>query len=119
LSLLSYTGYTLEEVRSSSIPQHQQLLDQLDILIDGPYVEADSADLLWRGSANQRIHLLTERHRLLRNGLAARGAGIEVHLRRDGTVFWAGVPPPGFAAELASALDANGISLVNIDGAWT
>ncbi len=48
-----YTGFTFE----SLINQDQrQLLEELDVLVDGPFVQAlRDPDLLFRGSSNQRI----------------------------------------------------------------
>ena len=48
-----YTGFTFE----SLINQDQrQLLEELDVLVDGPFIQAlRDPDLLFRGSSNQRI----------------------------------------------------------------
>lgn len=51
----SYTGYTFEELLEGT-PYQKALLEQLDILIDGPFVQAErSLELRFRGSRNQRI----------------------------------------------------------------
>ena len=50
-----YTGYSIEELMEGSLDQ-KRLLDSIDILIDGPYVEErHSLELKFRGSLNQRI----------------------------------------------------------------
>ena len=48
-----YTGFTFE----SLITQEQrELLEQLDVLVDGPFIEKlRDPDLLFRGSSNQRL----------------------------------------------------------------
>ena len=48
-----YTGFTFE----SLITQEQrELLEQLDVLVDGPFIEKlRDTDLLFRGSSNQRL----------------------------------------------------------------
>ena len=49
-----YTGYTYEEIKDD--PVIAPLLEYIDTLVDGPYIEAQrDLDLLFRGSANQRI----------------------------------------------------------------
>ena len=49
-----YTGFTYEEVLAD--PRLSQILPYLDVLVDGPYVEAlRDTDLPFRGSSNQRI----------------------------------------------------------------
>ena len=51
----AYTGYTLEQLLSGT-PAQKALLENLDVLIDGPYLEAErSLELAFRGSRNQRI----------------------------------------------------------------
>ncbi len=51
-----YTGYTFEDLISSGTHEQKQLLNTLDILIDGPFIlKQRSLELLFRGSANQRI----------------------------------------------------------------
>lgn len=51
----SYTGYTFEQLLHGTEAQ-KALLSRLDVLIDGPYQESRrSLELVFRGSANQRI----------------------------------------------------------------
>jgi anaerobic ribonucleoside-triphosphate reductase activating protein len=48
-----YTGFTFE-----SLINHDQreLLEQIDVLVDGPFIEKlRDTDLLFRGSSNQRL----------------------------------------------------------------
>ena len=51
----SYTGYTFEALLQGD--EHQRkLLQSIDVLIDGPFVQAEkSLELNFRGSRNQRI----------------------------------------------------------------
>lgn len=56
ISMMSYTGYTLEELRARRDPATDELLGLLDILVDGRYVEAlRNLTLVYRGSENQRV----------------------------------------------------------------
>ena len=51
----SYSGYTFEQLLGGTQAQ-RDLLSQLDVLIDGPFVLAErSLELNFRGSRNQRI----------------------------------------------------------------
>lgn len=53
MNIIAYTGYTYE--RLLKMPEARPLLDRIDILIDGPFIEAEkSMDLMFRGSRNQR-----------------------------------------------------------------
>jgi anaerobic ribonucleoside-triphosphate reductase activating protein len=60
MSTLAFSGYTLEEIRE--LPSGPDVLAHLDVLIDGRYVASDRLATGLRGSANQRIQLLTERY---------------------------------------------------------
>lgn len=56
--LLVYSGYTYEQHRrvATRIVAIQGVLDAIDILVDGPYVQARARDPgPWTGSANQRV----------------------------------------------------------------
>lgn len=51
----SYSGYTFEQLLKGSTAQ-RELLEQIDILIDGPFLMGEkSLELVFRGSRNQRI----------------------------------------------------------------
>ena len=52
--LMAYTGYTLENLLCK--PECRAFLELLDLLVDGPFIEAEkSLELRFRGSRNQRI----------------------------------------------------------------
>ena len=49
-----YTGYLFEELLRN--PQQKELLEYIDVLVDGRFVEAlKDEDLRFRGSSNQRL----------------------------------------------------------------
>lgn len=51
-----FTGYTYEELMDRGDPAVHALLDETDILIDGPFLEEQrNLELLFRGSENQRL----------------------------------------------------------------
>jgi len=58
LHVMVYTGYTYEEIRNNAhkYPNWERLLQQVDILVDGPF-EINQQDYLlkFKGSKNQRI----------------------------------------------------------------
>ena len=56
LTLMSYSGYTLEELESRHDPETDELLSMLDILVDGRYDEKlRNLTLIYCGSENQRV----------------------------------------------------------------
>jgi anaerobic ribonucleoside-triphosphate reductase activating protein len=85
LSVMVFSGFTLEEARSLPEPAVAELLALTDILVDGPYLrEQPETRRRWIGSANQRVHFLSDRYRaddprwLLPNTLEVRLRGSEV-----------------------------------------
>lgn len=70
LTYLCYTGYTLSALQQRKDPEINSFLKELDILIDGPYIENLKGNYQWRGSKNQNIYFLTSRsipHRETKN----------------------------------------------------
>jgi anaerobic ribonucleoside-triphosphate reductase activating protein len=58
LDIVTFTGYTLEELREMAKTDKAvgDLLDKTDLLIDGPFINAEKdLTLQFRGSRNQRI----------------------------------------------------------------
>ena len=63
LSVMVYSGYTLEALHAKSDPAITELLAHTDLLVDGPYLrEQPDQTRRWIGSTNQRIHFLTDRY---------------------------------------------------------
>lgn len=51
-----YTGYTLEALKQENDPWKMELLRNIDVLVDGPFIqELRDEQLRFRGSSNQRI----------------------------------------------------------------
>ncbi len=62
LSILLFSGKTLEQLLS--FPDGSALISLLDVLIDGPYdLKKSNAPGMWPSSTNQKIRLLTDRHK--------------------------------------------------------
>ena len=57
-----WSGYTYEELKSKLHPKIREILETIDFLIDGPYIEEErDVTLEMRGSRNQRIIDLSEK----------------------------------------------------------
>ena len=62
IKIYIWSGYTYEKLLESHHPQVRSVLQKADVLIDGPYIEAErDISLPMRGSRNQRIIDLTEK----------------------------------------------------------
>lgn len=95
LSLICFTGYTLEQLRGEPPgPGVAALLAQAEVLIDGQYVAAENNNRGLRGSANQHVHYLSDRLRGGDYDFEERARQAEIHIS-DGSALLAGVPPQG------------------------
>ncbi|MCI8304535.1 MAG: anaerobic ribonucleoside-triphosphate reductase activating protein [Lawsonibacter sp.] len=56
-SIWCYSGYLFEELAAGGVGEHsRELLEKLDVLVDGPFVLAEKdLGLRFRGSSNQRV----------------------------------------------------------------
>ena len=53
--VVAYTGYTFEQLLEGT-PQQRHLLENIDVLVDGPFLlEKKTLELRFRGSSNQRV----------------------------------------------------------------
>ena len=56
LNVWAYTGYTWEQLLTRNDPDQMALLREVDVLVDGPFIQAErSLELDYRGSRNQRL----------------------------------------------------------------
>jgi len=63
LSVMVFTGWTYESIYRSKDKAVRRLLGQVDILVDGPFIqELTDPKLRWRGSSNQTVRFLTDRY---------------------------------------------------------
>jgi anaerobic ribonucleoside-triphosphate reductase activating protein len=82
LSVMTFSGYTWDQLTTAEIPAGERLLAATDLLIAGPYVAAQhSKARRWIGSENQTIHYLSPRYHALRTAWPAQGNSIEIRLR--------------------------------------
>jgi anaerobic ribonucleoside-triphosphate reductase activating protein len=85
LNVMSFTGFTLERLQSPYGPAGAaELIAQLDLLIDGPYVESlaiHHPDSLV-SSSNQRVHVFNP---TLGDRLTWASDQIEIHVLKDGS----------------------------------
>ena len=56
LNVWAYTGYTWEQLLDRNDPDQMSLLREVDVLVDGPFIQAQrSLELNYCGSKNQRL----------------------------------------------------------------
>jgi anaerobic ribonucleoside-triphosphate reductase activating protein len=90
LSLICFTGYRYERLinnpPNSGVPE---LLQEVDVLIDGPYIQAQNNSRGLRGSKNQRVIHLSSR--LNSYDFESQSRRLEVTIS-DGELSFVGIP---------------------------
>lgn len=100
LDVICYSGYALEQLNNNIIPKSKELLEYVDILIDGPYIEELNFDNYLRGSSNQNINHLKETYIQYKEKMANyKNRQIEITFTEAGEIFITGVPPKKFQSE--------------------
>jgi anaerobic ribonucleoside-triphosphate reductase activating protein len=92
LGVMCYTGFRLESLTGGGTDAQKALLNKIDLLVDGMYIENLHADLLWRGSSNQRLLALTDRYRDLLQKQQDNSSGLEFFVKESGEIGFSGVP---------------------------
>ena len=107
LSVMAYTGYLREDLEADE--GKRDLLEFIDVLVDGPYVEGEDHGELWRGSSNQRIHFLTTRYSHFgRTVERKKGRPLEIEFGKGASFTFSGIPPKGFRGRLEDGLRRKG-----------
>ena len=104
LDLICFTGYRYERLLAN--PPNAgvaELLKEVDVLIDGPFVQSLAGSVGLRGSSNQRIIPLTSR--LKDYALESEERKIEITIRH-GELGFIGIPTPGILSALQNASHA-------------
>lgn len=80
LSVMVFTGFLMEHLRSGKLPGAQALLDACDIVVDGPYMEGRaSRKRRYIGSDNQRVFIFGDRYAALSgDGWPTQNDGLEM-----------------------------------------
>jgi anaerobic ribonucleoside-triphosphate reductase activating protein len=103
LSLMVYTGHTLESLRTLPGGGAAGLLGLCDILVDGPFVEElYDEGLVWRGSTNQRLLCISARYSPadIEEAIAQQGRAAAVSGSASGAVAVSGAQSPASARRL-------------------
>lgn len=102
LNVICYTGFLLGQLSKMPVGSGvSDLLSQIDVLIDGPYIASQNDNRGLRGSSNQTIHHLTTRINEVDFENQPRQAEIYV---RNGSVWVVGVPPIGVGFNILNGI---------------
>ena len=59
LTVVCYTGYTVGQLRQANREDWNTLLSEVDLLIDGPFIQSERCYEPYRGSLNQKFYFLS------------------------------------------------------------
>ncbi len=109
LSVVTFTGYTVERIRAAGDAAWDRLLAATDLLIDGPFVEAQADQgRPWVGSSNKRFIFLTGRYRHLEADLNDIPNGLELRISPEGGVTINGMETSEALDQLRKTLVTSG-----------
>lgn len=90
LTVVCYTGYTIEQLKAGNREDWNSLLSEVDLLIDGPFIESERCNEPYRGSANQRMFYFSGR--ILPEEVEESHQTAEFTLSLDGSLITTGFP---------------------------
>jgi anaerobic ribonucleoside-triphosphate reductase activating protein len=101
LDIICFTGFRYERLlKNPPASGISDLLAQVDVLVDGPFVQSLHDSVGLRGSSNQRIIHLTPR--LKEYGLESQTRNVEITIR-DGELGLIGIPTPALLSALRTS----------------
>lgn len=91
--VIVYTGNTYEELLECDDSNVREFLSQIDILIDGSYIQELDDGVPYRGSSNQRIMLLSDRYKNCYEDYYLKSTKRNIEIKVTGeNVYLTGVP---------------------------
>ena len=101
LNIICFTGYRYERlIKDPPNSGVASLLAEIDLLIDGPFVQSKAESIGLRGSANQRFIHLTSR--LVDYDFASHKRTVEITFT-NGQMEFIGIPTPSIKAAMDKA----------------
>ena len=94
LDIMVYSGNSLKELKEDNRDEIKNILNKIDILIDGAYIEEENSGTALKGSDNQEIHVLSEQGIKLKKFIEEqKNRKIEIIANINGGISIIGIPP--------------------------
>lgn len=87
--IIIYSGYTINELEELNLRSISIILKNIDVLIDGQYIEELNDDKPFRGSSNQNVYQFTKRYNGFYKNTSQRKTITE---KKDGFLYLYGIP---------------------------
>lgn len=94
--ILVYTGYTYQELLAMASREVDDILSNISVLIDGPYVDELHIDHRLKGSSNQNIIYIDKNQRGRYEEYLLDEKKIDIIRLANGEVHFIGIPPKDF-----------------------
>ena len=114
LDIMVYSGYTLEELKKQGHIVNK-ILNMIDILVDGRFDEGNTNKKLWRGSDNQKFHILSERAKKYARYADKEYSGkreLHIEMAKDNSFKIIGIPDREFVGDLKKRCGELGLILI-------
>lgn len=93
LSVMLFTGFSLEKLRHRNLPGVEKLLCHTDVVVDGPFLAArPNTTRNWVGSENQKFHYLSNRYEASIETSCIDNPAVEVRVGLDDRLKMNGFP---------------------------
>jgi len=108
--ILVYSGHSYEKLKKD----FPGILKKIDVIISEPFVEAETDELIWRGSDNQKVWLLSEKAREIypENINEMKYTARNLQIANDGgRVFIIGIPARNDLDRISGLLEKRGMNI--------
>ena len=105
LDIMVYTGYTLQELQQQDNANVNYILNNIDLLIDGEYIEELNNNKIYRGSDNQQIWFLSDKYLPFKEKMENTCNRSLEFVFRNGEVFTVGLPAKNFQRDFWQAME--------------
>ena len=94
LDIICFTGFLYEELLKKNDETINYILNNIDILIDGKYIEEKNENNYLRGSSNQNIIFLSDRYKAYEKDMKnLKNRNVEYTWKNEKEMFIIGIPP--------------------------
>ncbi|MBR6059179.1 MAG: radical SAM protein [Victivallales bacterium] len=109
LGVILFTGYRLNELEKNG---KNDIIQYIDVLVDGPYVDELNDGFGLCGSSNQRIHFLTSRYEGMQDiFFGSGGRNLEFDVDMYNNVIINGIPARGFLEGFTQKIHEQGYGI--------
>ena len=97
LDIIMYTGFEYQELKNKKDKKIDFILANIDILIDGKYIDEKNENNYLRGSSNQNMIFLSNRYREYEDYMKnLKNRNVEINWINEDKMFITGIPPVEF-----------------------